>query len=58
MSEAVVNLISGIVGALVGGAASLAGTMLVGRMHFVRGARVKYFKRFSRELQSGRSQHS
>ena len=44
MSEAVISLVSGIVGALIGGAASLAGTMLVGRMHFVRGARVKIFQ--------------
>lgn len=44
MSDAVINLISGVIGALVGGAASLAGTVMVGRMQFVRSARVRIFR--------------
>lgn len=44
MTDAVVGLISGVIGALVGGAASLAGSITVGRMEFARDARVRIFR--------------
>jgi hypothetical protein len=43
MDETWSNLLSGIVGALVGGAASLAGTVLVNRMQMAAGARLRIY---------------
>src|SRR5690242_1655763 len=43
MSSPWISLISGVIGALVGGVASLTGTMIVGRMQFKRDARVRIF---------------
>jgi hypothetical protein len=44
MTDPIVGSISGVIGALVGGATSLAGSITVGRMQFARDARVRIFR--------------
>jgi hypothetical protein len=44
MSETWSSLLAGVVGAIVGGAASLAGTVLVNRMQMATNARVRMFE--------------
>jgi hypothetical protein len=43
MSETSTNLLSGVVGAIVGGAASLAGTMLVNKRQMATNARIRLY---------------
>jgi hypothetical protein len=50
MSETWTSLLSGVVGAIVGGAASLAGTMLVNRMQMANNARMRMYDQLLPEL--------
>jgi len=50
MSAEFVSFLSGIIGALVGGAASLAGAITVGRLQFARDARVRIFREIIPEI--------
>jgi hypothetical protein len=43
MDEVWISLLSGVVGAVVGGAASLAGTVLVNRMQMATNARLRLY---------------
>lgn len=50
MITELVSFLSGIIGALVGGAASLAGAITVGRLQFTRDARVRIFREIIPEI--------
>jgi hypothetical protein len=57
MSETWTSLLSGVVGAIVGGAASLAGTMLVNRMQVAANARMRMYDELLPKLQQALSEY-